>query len=134
MFRRGGLAPALGTDEPPQGRADLLRDSLVAFARCDINGYPVQRVLLGYWGPAPKLPVSAYLFEETSNSWFRIGASAKHAESGHLVAFDVPSVPETDGVRQPVEVLFVVGAPEGGGPDGGEYSFVVAPDVSSPGL
>lgn len=155
------LIPELGSDEPPITRESFpspsRRDNLHESTMVNKNGFPSQRIAVGYLGPenAPSLAADAFIFDETSGSWFKIPSpSGGTLSPGELTYFDPPCLldhsrakkHELDESNQAgsLEVLLIVRAmtPEGFSLRGdlrkpdtfpqGVYTFVLGTDVSSP--
>lgn len=128
----------LGTDEEPTSEADHRRDCVLACARYDTNGFPVQRIAVGFRGPNELAKVRArlFVFDELSHAWFRIG-DWQDLEHGAITTFDIVSLlerPEGAGTRSSVEALILVAPTMGALVEPGVYSFVLGPDTSNPGI
>lgn len=126
----------LGSDPAPTGPDDLTRDCAFASPRCDINGFPIQRVIVGYLAPTGDdggpLPFEAYVYDDLTRAWFRANTTHDMLKHGHLVGIDTPSLIERAGVRSPVEVYVRVMVPKNA--QDGEHRFVFGADVSNPGI
>ena len=156
---RGKLIPELGSDKIPTSKDDLpRRDNLHESRLVNVNGFPSQRIVVGYRGPenAPSLIVDMLLFDETSTSWFKVPPcdGKGHLIPGTLSYFDPPCLldhsrakknPEDESHQAgSLEVILIVRAetPDGTRPGNveigptfktGIYTFVIGTDVSNPG-
>lgn len=125
--RVGGATsePVLGTDAAPigiPGKADNLLQTRLG----NSNGWPVQRVCVGYSGPGGALALSAkvYVYDDTTGLWFLAGT--KSVAAGSFAQFEVPCLLDY------VTASSYTTAAGGGGPGSLEASIVIAAAGSDP--
>jgi hypothetical protein len=135
--RTVGEGGTLGTDEPPSHAPRADRDNLLELRPANINGFPVQRVVIGL--DAPKgacIPVAVYVHDDLSNRWFN--TQPEHdvvVRAGRLAYVETPTVAHlnarsSDGA---ISLCIVPRLPNDvAQAPAGEYTFVVGGDVSNP--
>lgn len=128
-----GASP-LGSDSVPTGSPSNPTDNQVELRLSNVNGYPVQRVVVGLVAPAPCSAIAhMYVGEDTSETWFESDL-AKVLYSGTFAYFDAPVLADNSNVHHrdtgSLEVCLVVEKPDDA-PDG-SYTFVIGGDVSCP--
>jgi hypothetical protein len=137
----GGEGKALGSDEEPgAGTALLAADNVLVSRQFNSNAWPVQRVVVAWYGPGEKrcepMVVQAYVYDHATDFWFATGAE-KEVPEGQMVTFDMPALIDTPNAGsgglidgpQPLEVAIV---PHGGAKfPKGTYTFVVGADCSN---
>lgn len=141
VFRRyvGGDGPQLGSDKSPvqEGGKELLDvDNVLVCRQFNTNAWPVQRVIVAWYGPEAKglpsqsLPIQVFAFDHSTEFWFATGP-VRDVPEGVMVTFDMPALADSPTAQpegpQPIEALVVVGASQ----TKGEYVFVVGGDVSN---
>lgn len=132
---------ALGSDtDPTEGTGLLDADNVMVSRQFNSNAWPVQRVVVAWYGPGTKrldpMVMQAFVYDHTTDFWFSTGAEREVPE-GQMVAFDMPALIDTphagvggqiDG-PQALEVMLV---PRGGGSfPKGTYTFVLGADCSN---
>ena len=139
--------PAIGSDATPTTVAPAASNDNVLTAKLrDINGWPVQRIAVG-WTTTAASPVALngalYLWEETSGHWYLI-QSGVSLPPNQLVFFDVCTISEPTPVDRnlyksssasnsagAIEVMLIVTDP--GTAVNGVYVFVMGPDLTTVG-
>lgn len=132
---------ALGGDSLPTGRAPANQDNAYFGRFNNVNGWPVHRLAVTYTGPsgAPTLTASMYFFEDTTQTWYQIGASGT-LTSGQVTFFDVICIMEmpntvadlANATPGSIAQILIVEAP-GGSPASGAYTFCIGPDLTTQG-
>ncbi len=132
----GGVA--LGADTLPTGRPLATMDNLLASRFQNINGWPCHRVAVTYVGPAgaPTLSASMYFYEDTTETWYLIGAPVT-LTSGTVAFFDVIAILEmanteaslANATPGSISQLLIVSA--SGTIVDGAYLFAMAPDLTT---
>jgi len=133
--------PVLGDDELPSGKAHITQDNALFCRFNNVNGWPVHRVAVTYAyqgeGDAPTLTGTMYFYEDTTATWYQIGASGASMVPGTVTFFDVIAILEmpnttsnlanaTPGsIAQVLIVNTVEDAPDG------TYLFGMAPDLTT---
>lgn len=134
----GGVATDAGTGETTCEHVSRLTN---------INGFPVQRLAIGYMPPAGNsaglVTISCYVLDDTSGLWFKTPVSSDPTsyvatpEVGALVYFDTPALPDFVDVHHndpgKIKAFFLIGTAGTFDVDG-EVLFPVASDISSPGV
>lgn len=125
-------ATRLGDDKVPTGRPTGGNHTAMRLA--NINGWPVQRIVVGYQGPdgAPPVPATVYMHDDSTGSWFRTDRR-RDLEPGTFTYFDLPVLTDNPNVTVrdtgSIEVVIVPEKPANA--PAGKYVFVVGGDVSS---
>lgn len=143
VFRRyiGGDGPQLGSDVSPvaEGGAELLDgDNVLVCRQFNTNAWPVQRIIVAWYGPETKgrpssqLSVQVFAFDHATEFWFATGL-ARDVPEGVMTTFDMPALADSPTAKseapQPIEALVIVAAVPS--LSKGEYVFVVGGDVSN---
>jgi hypothetical protein len=136
----------LGSDSAPTGQPQSIlppNNCQFSAALCNVNGFPIQRVVVGYHGPAGAQPLSAALWcwDDETAIWYQVG-SAKLLQPEQLTWFDQPTIgamgprgqADQSGQVQmfnpgSLDLCLVVSA-AGGDPDG-TYTFALGMDLSN---
>lgn len=150
MFLRSkpsGAHPTLGADAVPTGApTEPLPDNMLSIAFRDINGWPVHRIAMAFKGsvaPGANLAATAWVWDGLSETWYQLGPAAVVLEPNRIAFFDFLGVPEFPGVvatridasgnlpsvGRAAEVVFIVTDPNGVAD--GDYTFVIAPDLTT---
>lgn len=134
FFKRsiGGTDPTLGTDSAPSGApADKVNDNQLSWRLKNNVGFPIQRIAVGYHGPAMALSLQAhlYVYDDATGFWF-IASEAKLVP-GKIVWFDQPTLADAnDGTTAGcLDLCLVVDA--AGGDPAGTYTFTMGADLSN---
>jgi hypothetical protein len=140
----GGIV--LGSDSAPTGTPQSIvpkNNCQLSAALCNVNGFPIQRVVVGYHGPVGALPLSAVLwcYDDETGVWYQVG-SAKLLQPEQLTWFDQPTIgamgprgqADQSGQAQmfnpgSLDLCLVVSA-AGADPDG-TYTFALGMDISN---
>jgi len=135
-FKRtvGGAGTVLGSDSTPTGKpADKNNDNQLSWKLNSINGYPVERVAVGYGCTAAGSALSAtlWIYDDTSDAWYQ--ASTATLTLNHVTYFDQPTLSDSAGgiTAGCLDVCLVVAA--AGGDAAGTYTFTIGMDLSSDG-
>lgn len=149
--QKGGTpasVPAIGSDAAPTTTPP--QDATTNLLSCrlrDINGWPVQRIVVG-WNSANAVtptPFNAdlYFWEDASQCWYKINDTPLSLKPAQLYVFDTFAVSEPPPTQafsnQPgspsqagsMDVMLVVSDP--GAQVNGLYTFVMSPDVTTVG-
>jgi hypothetical protein len=138
--------PLLGSDvlpttlSPAAQRGLLGASNMHAATPANINGYPVQRVSVGYFytgaGVAPDIAATVWIWDGNTERWFKTGSGT--LKNATVQWFDAPALcnppqgvmtGQATGTSGSIDVLVVPEKP-GGAPDG-TYTFIVGADVSN---
>jgi hypothetical protein len=139
---------ALGADVDPttlaiDAAADARGQTNVLHARfANSNGWPCHRIAVGYHPPSGALALvaTAYLYDVLSGFWYITDAVGTSLVANKITYFDFVSVPELpaveryqdQGVGNQCDFYLLVTDP--GAAPAGEHLFVLAPDLTTPGL
>lgn len=124
-----GSPPVLGSDSAPIAAPDT-SDNQMQWQLFNVNGFPIQRIVVGYSGPAMAANLSGkmYLWDDLSGAWYL--ADTKTLVPGTLSWFDQPSLGNTPQASAgSLEIALVVSA--AGGDPNGTYTFVLGADFSN---
>jgi len=116
----------------------------------NINGWPLQRVAVGYMPPATGsggavINGALWILDDNTGFWFQC-PSARSSEMLYsdvlteqaVTYFDVPAFPDFANVNQnasgSLRALLLTTLASGGPASAGDYTFLVATDISNPGL
>lgn len=154
----------LGNDaanfDPTKSHTDIisgfpaLKDCLYESRLTNINGFPVQRLVVGYMPPVltgapPDLQATMWLQDTLSGFWFMVQAAPVSDPDtsavvvlpvASLAYFDTPAMPDTPNTNRgtgsagSVRVFLLVSVPGGSTAADGVHTFVIGTDVSNPGL
>lgn len=134
---------ALGDDGDPaalegeKSAAYFKRDNVFSLRMNSINAWPVQRLCVGYRGPAPLLGARLYFYDREEKLWYEVpdpkGEGVVELSHARLAWFDVPVLIDTVKTdsnlhgNSVIDLALVVAAAK---PEG-EYRFAFASDLSS---
>lgn len=128
-----GTSPVLGSDAVPAAPpSDKSNDNQLSWRANNVNGFPIQRVAVGYrcTVAGSSLVATLYVYDEDSFAWFL--ASTGLLTLGTVTYLDVPvlsdSVANSSGG---LEMCLVVAA--AGGDLDGTYTFSIGADLSNDG-
>lgn len=127
----------LGADTPPTGEHRGNVDNQTSLRLSNVNGYPVQRLVVGYVAPsedAPPVRAWVLVHEDNSGAWFRTELTSRELHPGVLTYFDLPTLADNSNVgsREVGAIdLCVLVMPDEDAPPG-VHTFVVGGDVSCP--
>jgi hypothetical protein len=129
-----GVDVALGADKFPTDRPTQEQSNQIQFRPYNINGYPVQRVVIGYLGPEGPAPIATvYMHEDSTGAWFQTD-DTKQLRMNRFQYFDLPVLADNANASHKslgsIELCIVVDKPKNAAE--GIYTFVVGGDVSSP--
>ena len=131
-----GLVP-LGGDSTPAKAPHADSDNLLQLRASNINGFPVQRIVIGLIGPVgARIPVNVLVHDEATGAWFKTREDATFVAAGCLAYVDLPvsgdlQAPDRGGGAVEVRVLPELPYDTMLAPPGA-YTFTIAGDVSSP--
>lgn len=135
------LAPGvlrLGGDTLPKKQPHADSDNLLQLRSHNINGFPVQRIVIGLIAPAGAcIPVVVLVHDERSGAWFNTRSETDAVvRAGRLTFVDIPVAgdlqsPDHGGGAVEVRVLPQMPEDKEHAPPG-SYTFAIAGDVSSP--
>lgn len=139
-------SPNTFTGQPENyGAAKGTRTNVFSSRLCNINGWPIQRVVIGYQyqgaGSAPTLNVQFWVLDELTRYWYKVAGPATLVPStiaffDHPILADNPMTQSSQPdhlIRREVgalDVAILIANP--GAAVDGKYIFPVGADVSSP--
>lgn len=148
----GGTPPVLGGDAMTTAKQQKYKDPSLPFdnvletALRDVNGWPVQRVVAGWWTSAATpvaLNANLYFWEEATGFWFLVNPTPVSMTPGGLYFFDTASIveprPTSAQLASPgaaasaggMTVMLVLSDP--GTAVNGIYNVTMGPDMSTVG-
>lgn len=136
VFKRyvgDGEGSKLGADKVPEGAPKGSSENVLQLRSANMNGFPVQRLVIGYAGPAPVVKVAALVHDERSGQWFNTEPEQDAAvRNGRLAYVDLPTVGDLsrDDGGGAIEVVFIPELPKDA--PRGCYTFAIGGDVSNP--
>lgn len=130
-----------------------LKDCIYETRLTNINGFPAQRVVVGYMPPAAgvaiDLQATMYMQDDLTGFWYAVAAAPVSdpdasevvtLPAGGMAYFDTPCMPDnpnTNGgaaTAGSLRVILIVSIPLGGTANDGTHTFAIGTDVSNPGL
>lgn len=141
---KGGSQPSnvpvlLGNDSIPTEMPSTANDNVYTHRSSNINGWPVQRLVIGYKAPSGNIALSCtvYVWDTNSQSWFQVGSS-RQLMPGKLSYFDSLGLNESAQIRANVEMassgstyLAILITDGSNNAPNGEHVFVVGSDISN---
>lgn len=140
-----GLPNAFGGQPENYAGVRAARTNVFAARLCNINGWPIQRVAVGYkyegaGSPPGTLPITFWILDELSRNWYQMPSPATVLTLNTITFFDHPALADNQQTKSSepdaivrreigsLDVALVIG---NAGAVDGRYLFPVGADVSS---
>lgn len=128
---------ALDVTKPLENQVGLVKDCILSIRVTSINGFPGQRVCVGYMPPSTAdTTANLYFHDDLTHFWYLVNPSPVALKSGAIVFFDTPTFGDaptasSSASQGSMQMCLVVAAPIS--PPAGTYTFAVGVDISNPG-
>ena len=128
----------LGSDSGPPTTKPGIADNIGIYRFKNIDGFPAQRIVVGYGAPAgaPTLNATLWMWDDTSEAWYKVNSAPQGMVPDALCYFDTPTLPDFTDVNHippgPLVVALVVDTDPA--IVSGTYTFIMGVDISNPGV
>lgn len=142
--RYKGTVPAggvvLGADTAPTTEQPSKQDHLISHVISNVNGWPTHRIagVCRYvgGGNVTGVPVQMYMWEDTTEYWYKLGESVTMTPNGTVMFFDTVGPLEYYGTLQDLEYVrpgtaHILVIATDSGASNGTYTFAFCPDLTT---